>query len=291
MASLQHYSQELQIWSTHHFRVAPALVGRSGAVAVAGLALIPLAALAARRRWSAFVLAGSVAILALELVPTLFVHFSELVSLSQSRRAAGFIPFAFAFAGGLALLARTVLVLPAALAAGIALQLEWPGDFGYDLHHGGPAFATWWALFGTVAALVLALVSRRDLAPRFGAGALAAAAFTLPVLVHGATSWTPANPVDPNALSPRLVHSLRTKVPKGAVVIAPVTVSYEVEALAPVYVVAAPLTHVANTKANRALARFRAVKHRTLTDDPRVPKEFGATYQIRNGRLARVAGS
>src|SRR5579862_8948316 len=126
IASLQHYKDELQIWSPHHFRVAPALIGRSGAVAVAGLALIPLAAFAARRRWSAFVLGGSVAILALELVPTLFVHFSSLVSLSQSRRAAGFIPFPFALAGGLALLSRTVLVLPAALAAGIALQLAYP---------------------------------------------------------------------------------------------------------------------------------------------------------------------
>src|SRR5581483_3716807 len=93
-------------------------------------------------RSSAFVLGGSVAILALELVPTLFVHFSELVSLSQSRRAAGFVPFAFALAGGLALLARTVLVLPAALAAGIVLELQWPGDFVYGLRHGGPGAVT-----------------------------------------------------------------------------------------------------------------------------------------------------
>ena len=130
---LAQYADQLQVWSAHHFRIAPGLVGRSGAVSVAALALVPLAAFAARRRWSAFVLGGTVSILALMLVPTLFVHFSDLVSLSQSRRAAGFVPFAFAFAGGLALLARSALVLPAALAAGIALQLLWPGDFVYGL--------------------------------------------------------------------------------------------------------------------------------------------------------------
>ena len=32
------------------------------------------------------------------LVPFLFEHLSDAVSLSQSRRAAGFLPFAFAFA-------------------------------------------------------------------------------------------------------------------------------------------------------------------------------------------------
>src|SRR5207237_4339477 len=100
---------------------------------------------AGRRRWSSFVLGGTVAILALMLVPTLFVRFSELVSLSQSRRAAGFIPFAFAFAGGLLLLARWRLVLPAALAAGIALQLLWPGDFAYGPPERGPPPPTGWA--------------------------------------------------------------------------------------------------------------------------------------------------
>src|SRR5581483_3240135 len=183
IASLQHYSQELQIWSTHHFRVAPALVGRSGAVAVAGLTLVPLAALAARRRWSAFVLGGSVAILALELVPTLFVHFSELVSLSQSRRAAGFVPFAFA------------------LAAGIVLELQWPGDFVYGLRHGGPGAVTWWAFVGGAVALATGLFfRRRDVLERHTRAALAATLFVLPVAVHGFSQWTPLYPSDVFAL-------------------------------------------------------------------------------------------
>src|SRR5207237_8740281 len=78
-SGLVHYERDLQIWSTHHFRVMPALVGRGGAVVVAALVLVPLAAFAARRRWGAFALGGTVSILALMLVPVLFVLFSALV--------------------------------------------------------------------------------------------------------------------------------------------------------------------------------------------------------------------
>ena len=45
--------------TTHHFRLAPEVLGRSGAVAVAALALLPLTALARRRRWAAFALGGT----------------------------------------------------------------------------------------------------------------------------------------------------------------------------------------------------------------------------------------
>ena len=109
-ATLAKYGGELVVHSVHSFRLAAEVPGRTGAVAIAALALVPLAGLAAKRRWGAFVLGGTVCVLALMLVPELFVRFSNAVSLSQSRRAAGFVPFAFAFAGGLALLMRTVWV-------------------------------------------------------------------------------------------------------------------------------------------------------------------------------------
>ena len=166
---LAQYGSELVVSSVHHFRLAAEVPGRTGAVAVAALALVPLAGLAARRRWGAFVLGGTVAILALMLIPELFVHFSNAVSLSQSRRAAGFVPFAFAFAGGLALLARSWLLLPLALLAGILLERRWPGDFAYGLRHGGPAAVTWLALVGGAVALLLGLVFARD-RPRSGSG-------------------------------------------------------------------------------------------------------------------------
>ena len=54
------------------------------------------------------------------------------------------MPLPFALAGGIGVLARLIgiAVAPLALAAGIVLQLAYPGDFGYTLEHGGPAWAT-----------------------------------------------------------------------------------------------------------------------------------------------------
>jgi len=286
-AGLKHYADELQVWSLHHFRIAPGLVGRSGAVAVASLALVPLAAFAARRRWSAFVLGGTVLILALELVPTLFVHFSELVSLSQSRRAAGFVPFAFAFAGGLLLLARTWLVLPTALAAGIVLQILWPGDFLYGLRHGGPAIVTWWAFVGGAAALLVALVFRPSAREFPGRAAVAAALFVVPVAVHGFVHWSPLESVDPYALSPALARELRA-VPPRSVIIAEPKLSYRLVAAAPVYVVAIPAVHVANTKANDPYQRLKDVARWLAHGDPAIPRKYGATWAVRHGRLYRL---
>jgi hypothetical protein len=285
---LAQYADELQIWSVHHYRLVPGLVGRSGAVAVAALAVVPLAAFAARRRWSAYVLGGTVSILALMLVPALFTHFSDLVSLSQSRRAAGFVPFAFAFAGGLALLARSVLVLPAALVAGIALQLLWPGDFSYGLSHGGPDVVTWFAFVGGAIAIVVGIFFRSRVVEEWpGRAAFAAFLFVLPVAVHGFSRWSPAHPSDPDALSPQIAQALRA-VPARAVVIAPVKMSYRISAAAPVYVVASPIVHVANTNSNRPYDRVRDVQHWLATGDPSVPRKYGATWAVRHGRLYRL---
>src|SRR5207244_2085308 len=108
---------------------------------------------------------------ALLLVPSVFVPFTDAVSVSQARRAAGLVPLAFALAGGAAVLARLAgpLVLPAALAAGIGLQLAWPGDFGYVFHGGSPALPTWIAAIGGGAALfAVAILRRPSLAARGG---------------------------------------------------------------------------------------------------------------------------
>ncbi len=219
------------------------------------------------------------------LVPTLFTHFSDLVSLSQSRRAAGFIPFAFAFAGGLALLARSILVLPAALAAGIALQLLWPGDFDYGLRHGGPAALTWFAFIGGAAALVVGIFFRgRQVLERPDRAAIAAFLFVAPIAVHGFAHWSPLHPSDPDALSPQIAQALRA-VPPRSVVIAPVRMSYRIAATAPVYVVASPVVHVANTDSNRPYDRVRDVEHWLATGDPAVPRKYGATWAVRHGRL------
>jgi len=287
--ALSQYADQLVITNAHHFRLAPEVLGRSGSVAVASLVLLPLCAFATRRRWAAYAFGGSLLVLVLMEVPWLFVHFSDAVSLSQSRRAAGFAPLAFALVGVLALLARTWLVMPAALVAGIVLQLLWPGDFELGLHHGGPALATWIALAGGLAALAAALALRpRPLQEHYGLGAVAAVCFVLPVVVHGVRHWSPSPATDPHALSPRLVHRLRTVVPKGAIVLADLQTSYHVAAVAPVYIVAAPVTHVANTTKNLPYVRRTAVKHWILTKDPRVAERYGATWAIRSGRLYRL---
>jgi hypothetical protein len=284
-ATLAHYGGELVVTSVHHFRLAAEVPGRTGAVAVAALALTPLAFFAAKRRWGAFVLGGTVAVLALMLVPDLFVRFSNEVSLSQSRRAAGFVPLAFALAGGLALVARSVWLLPFAFLAGAALEHRWPGDFSYGLSEGGPGQVTWFALVAGAAALGLGLVlARQRPKERWTLGALAACLFVLPVAWHGFSSWTPLNRTDRTALAPALVRRLR-QLPPGSVVIASPRVSYEIAAAAPVYVVAAPAPHVANTKANDPYRRVDEVNRWLVTGDPEIPRRYGAAWAVRGGRL------
>jgi hypothetical protein len=290
MRGIIQYQEQLVIHGPRDFRVAPEVFGRSGPISIAALILLPIVAFAIPRRWAFFALGGTLIILVLGSVPWLFVHFSDTVGLSQSRRAMGFAPLPFVLVGGAALLVRRAWMLPAALIAGIVLQSLWPGDFDYGLKHGGPALATWWALVGGIVALVLALALRRQPLPeRWGLGTAAVVLFSVPVVIHGIWHWTPAQTSDPYGLSPRLVQSLRTKVPKGAIVIAPVNTSYRVAAAAPVYIVAAPPTHVADTKANLPYVRYKAVLRWTATGDPAIAKRYGATWAIRSGRLYRLS--
>jgi hypothetical protein len=289
LRALNHYAGLLVVHSPDSYRLVAGALGRTGAVAVAALALVPLAGLAVRRqRWAAFVLGGTIVVLVLVLVPELFARFSDAVSLSQSRRVAGFVPLPFAFAGGLALLMRSVFLVPLGLVAGIVLQREWPGDFESGLHHGGPGAVTWWALAGGAAALVLGLVVKvPEVRERHWLAAAAAGLFVLPVAVHGFRNWTPNLPSDPQALSPELVRALRD-VPPRAVIIAPVQTSYRLLAAAPVYVVAAPPTHVADTRKNRPYGRAKDVDRWLATGDPEIPRRYGATWAVRDGRLYRL---
>ena len=250
------YQGQLDVFSDERYRLAPEVFGRSGAVAVAALLSIPLAGLALRRRWAAYVLGGSLAVLAVTLVPLLFVPFSDLVSLSQSRRAAGFLPYAFAFAGGLVVLARLTrwAVLPLALAAGIVLQLAYPGDFGYRLQDGGPALATWIAVVGGAAALALGLWRRPALENRGGIVGIAAVLFVVPSPYT--RPGTGARPTRGRRipLTPGLTEALR-ELPDGDVVFSDLETSYRIAAAAPVYVAAAPPSHVADTTKNRPYER------------------------------------
>ena len=280
--ALERYARELDVDSLDRYSLAPEVFGRSGAVAVAALVAIPLAALAARSRWAAFVVGASLPILALTLADFLFPAFADLVSLSQARRIVGFLPFAFAFAGGCAVLAGLLrgAALPVALAAGLWLHFTWPGDFG-ELHDGGPAFATWVALAGSVIAIPVGFVAERrwgSIERRGYFAGLAAVLFVLPVAVHGMREWRePSGPRVP--LTPGLVQALR-ELPEGGIVFSDLETSYRVAALAPLYVAAGPPAHVADTEDNRPYARRRDVVRFLRTGDLAIPRRYDARWLV-----------
>ena len=286
--SLEQYAGQLVVDSPDRFHLAPEVLGRAGAVAVAALLLVPLAGLAARRRWSAYVVGGSLAVLALVLVSVLFTPFADAVSLSQARRAAGFLPFSFAFGGGLEVVSALLgpLAIPLALGAGIVFQLLYPGDFDYVLTDGGPALATWIAVAGGVAALAFGFLQRP---PRERAGWLAAAAFLLPVAIHAAWNWSPSEARRPSPLSPELVRELRT-LPVGAVVYSDPEASYRLAAAAPLYICVAPPGHVADTKDNRPRERVEEFRRFVRTGDVNgAPRTCGARWLLVDRRRFDLA--
>jgi hypothetical protein len=279
---LAHYPGQVDVISPDRFRLAPEMLGRPGAVAIAALLCVPLAALASRRRWSAYVLGGSVAMCAILLLPDLFTRLSDAVSLSQARRAAGFLPLAAAFAGGAAVLARLLSwwALPAALAAGIGLELAYPGEFSYAFHHGAPAFVAWIALAGGALALIAAAVlgRRGTLDDRGPLSAAVAAVFVAPVVVFGFGHWTTA-PFEPTPLTAGLVRELRD-LPAGSVVFSDDSTSYWLASVAPLYVASARPGHVADTKRNRPFERRDDADRFGRTGELQIPGAYRADYVL-----------
>jgi hypothetical protein len=216
------------------------------------------------------------------LVSPLFVLLSDLVSISQSRRAAGFWPLSFAFAGGFAVLAALLrgLILPLALAAGIVLQLAYPGEFDYKLHEGGPALVTWIAIAGGVVALAIGVWRRPAIELPGAVVGLAAGLFVLPVAVHAAANWSPSDARSASPLTAGLVEALREDVPTGAVVYSDLETSYRIAAEAPVYIAAAPPSHVADTEENRPYERRDENIRFFRTGDIAIPRRAGAEWLV-----------
>ena len=279
--SLAKYAAEVHVDSLHRYALRPEVVSRGGAVAVGALVLVPLAAFASRQRWAAFVIGGTLAILGIELLVWVFPHFSDAVSLSQARRAAGFVPFAFALTGAAAVLTRLIgfFVLPLALGAGIALQLAFPGDFGPGLEKGGPAIATWIAAIGGLVALGVGLRLGRRLDARGWVAGAAVVLFCVPIAVHGLRNWSPARS-DPHALSPGVLAAILDHVPKRAIVFSDLETSYRISAFAPVYVAAAPPAHVADTLGNRPYSRRLSVIRFFASGDPAILDRYHADWLV-----------
>ena len=283
----EHYAGQLN-GSADRFWVAPEVFGRSGAIAVAALLLIPFSVFASRRRWAAYVVGGSLAVFAITLVPWLFTPFSDVVSLSQSRRLAGFIPFSFALAGGMGVLAALIgrFVVPLALVAGIVLQWQYPGDFGYALHDGGPAWATWIAVVGALVALVVGCWRLRSLETT---AALASALVLLPTFVYGLSHWSPSPVRTARPLTAALVEKLRTVVPAADIVYADPDSSYEIAAAAPVYICVAPPGHVADTEQNRPYVRRDQWRLFNRTGDLAIPEGCAARWLLIDREVSTLA--
>jgi hypothetical protein len=275
----ERYKRQVVYDSADRYRLAAGVITRAGTVPVAALSVVPLAFFALRRRWGAFVVGATLACLAVLLIPWLFPVFSDAVSLSQSRRLAGFIPFAFALAGSAAVLARLVswAVLPIALAAGALLQWRYPGDFGYVLRTGGPVLPVWIAAIGGIAALALGLRYRRTI-ERAGPVAFAAVAlFVLPTAL--ATDWRRPPPAE-DELSRGLIAALRRDARPGDVVFSDAETSYRLAAYVPVYLAASAPAHTADTTTNRPRERERVADELFRTGNLSIARRYGAAWLV-----------
>ena len=207
-------------------------------------------------------------------------------SISQARRAAGFLPFAFAFAGGMGVLARLVgpILLPLMLGAGMFLQIVYPGDFEYVLKNPAPAWIAWFAVVGALVALAVGFWRRR---PALETGAaLVASAFLTPVIAGGLLDWRPPPPPEIATLSGGLVHALRDEVIPGDVVFSDPETSFRLAAFAPVYIATAPPGHVADTEKNRPYERARDARRFLRTGDVSIPENVARELE-QAGKLDR----
>ena len=280
--------------SLHRYHVTARLFTRSGAVAIVGLLSVPLAVFASRRRWAAWVLGGSLAVMALTLVPFVFPRFADAVSISQARRLVGFMPFSYAVAGGATVLVGFlgIFALVPALAAGIVLQHWYPGDFGYFFHGASPAWPTWVAVVGGIAALVIGAArrfrNRTDVDERHQwLVAAAVAAFAIPVAVHGFRHWTRVG-TGSGALTRGLIKAVRTDTKPKDVVFADPETGYLLAAYAPIYLADAPYGHVAATKQNRPKQRLGDAYHFYAHGDLAIPRYYGARWIIVDRKRHRL---
>ncbi|HEY2938940.1 MAG TPA: DUF6541 family protein [Gaiellaceae bacterium] len=278
--AIAHYAGQIDVFHGL-LRLAPETISRGGAIAVAGLIAIPLAALAGTRRWAAYVLGAGLAVLVLVLVPWAFDSLSNAVSVSQARRLGAFLPIPFAVAGAASLLGRyRIAGCLTAFGVGGLLQLVYPGEFSYFLVVGGPAWPVWLALAGAGVGLVAAAIVRRAV-PEGAPIWTAAVALSLvaPVGLAG-LAYLQRDEPDRFPLTPGLVHALRTKVPPRAVVFSDLETSYRIEAYAPVYVSAAPPAHVADTKDNCPYERREDVIRFLHSGSLAVPRRYHAQWIV-----------
>jgi hypothetical protein len=251
------FTQQVEEVGTR-LQLRPEQMAWGGGVKVAAFVAVPLALLASRRRWAAYVLGGTAALAITGLVPPVFDRFADAVSLPQAVRLASFLPLPFALAGAAALAGRArALGAASALAAGIGFELA------YRHPTTGAAWAVWLAALAATGGLALFVGLRPFSLDESGPGkwtALAAVAFALPVAVTGFAGYERWDKPDPYGLTPGLTRALDEDIPPLATVLAPSATSYRIAGYAPVRIVVAPAGHVAFRMEDEYRDRFRAAR-------------------------------
>jgi hypothetical protein len=239
-------------------QLRPEQMAWGGGIKVAAFVAVALALLASGRRWAAYVLGGTAALVVIALVPPVFERFADAVSLSQAVRLASFLPLPFALAGAAALAGRArALGAAAALASGIAFELA------YRQQVTGAAWAVWLAALAATSGLALFVVLRPFSLEGAGPGrwtVLAAAALTLPAAVTGFAGYERWDKPDPYGLTPGLTRALHEDVQPLTTVFAPSATSYRIAGYAPVRIVVAPPGHVAFNTEDDYRERLRAAR-------------------------------
>ncbi len=264
-----------------------ALAAMAAAVAVA---LLP----ARRARW---LLGAVAAIVVVALVPPLFDLLQRALTISQARRIGLFLPAAPVLAiAALALterLRRPLLLLPAALAVGIAAALI-PGN---SVAVVAVMVAATLLLVAAVALIALRQPLRRAGASD-GSGRAPAAVVALclagPAIVAGGPAFVDhvRHPGAPAlTLSPELLRRLRA-LPRGTVVAGDLPASYLVPAYTLDAIVAAPPKNVADTSGNdpyRRAADMLTVLRALTPDATRraILRRYHAQYLLLDRRHER----
>ena len=156
---------------------------------------------------------------------------------------------------------------------------------------GGPAFVTWWAVVGGAVALVLAVTVGRHRPPVERRGVLVGAAallFAVPIAVHAVATWSPSSGRRASPRTPGRAETLRDDVSRDAVVFSDLETSYRVLAAAPVYVAAAPPSHVANTEQNRPYRRRRDVTRFLRSGNLAYLRRYDAGYLLLDRRRSEL---
>jgi hypothetical protein len=241
---------------------------RGGPIVIAALACVPIAAAAGRTRAAAFIAGTSAVVILILIVPYFFTPFAHVMSISQGRRLAFYLPFAFALTGGALILARfRWFAVAGALLAGAWLHHVLPGDFKYMLRDPGPGWLAWVAAAGALVAIGLA--ATRKVNVRYGdAWSLAIViAFVLPtaaVGAHGIKTYRP----EPARINDNVVAAVNQYVAQDDVILALPKQAYRLSALAPVYIVAAAGGHGGDTTVNHHAERRLDAKTFFDSKDP-----------------------